>query len=163
MASWSDAMLANGVDGRSFGLATWATLYHSASCETETAAQVSYSNCLQPGGTRPSGLSCNKSGAAGTGARDGPDAASNLRKKRTSAVQEQTPPASDKLAFNGSTATAKKVMAVCAETLTPIVVEGGGKDALIVDAIPGPDLSGGPKAKCGRRPSCGRQGLSGSI
>lgn len=40
----------------------------------------------------------------------------------------------DKLAFTGSTATAKKVMAVCAETLTPIVVEGGGKDALIVDA-----------------------------
>ncbi|MBY6675399.1 aldehyde dehydrogenase family protein [Rhodococcus sp. BP-332] len=40
----------------------------------------------------------------------------------------------DKLAFTGSTATAKKVMAVCAETLTPIVVEGGGKDALLVDA-----------------------------
>lgn len=40
----------------------------------------------------------------------------------------------DKLAFTGSTATAKKVMAVCAESLTPIVVEGGGKDALIVDS-----------------------------
>ncbi|MGB3770622.1 MAG: aldehyde dehydrogenase family protein [Rhodococcus sp. (in: high G+C Gram-positive bacteria)] len=40
----------------------------------------------------------------------------------------------DKLAFTGSTATAKKVMATCAESLTPIVVEGGGKDALIVDS-----------------------------
>lgn len=40
----------------------------------------------------------------------------------------------DKIAFTGSTATAKKVMAACARTLTPIVVEGGGKDAMIVDA-----------------------------
>ncbi len=40
----------------------------------------------------------------------------------------------DKLAFTGSTATAKKVMAACAETLTPVVLEAGGKDALIVDA-----------------------------
>jgi succinate-semialdehyde dehydrogenase / glutarate-semialdehyde dehydrogenase len=39
-----------------------------------------------------------------------------------------------KLAFTGSTATAKKVMAACAETLTPVVIECGGKDALIVDA-----------------------------
>jgi succinate-semialdehyde dehydrogenase / glutarate-semialdehyde dehydrogenase len=40
----------------------------------------------------------------------------------------------DKVAFTGSTATAKKVMAACAETLTPVVIEAGGKDALIVDA-----------------------------
>jgi len=40
----------------------------------------------------------------------------------------------DKIAFIGSTATAKKVMATCAETLTPFVAECGGKDALIVDA-----------------------------
>jgi succinate-semialdehyde dehydrogenase/glutarate-semialdehyde dehydrogenase len=40
----------------------------------------------------------------------------------------------DKLAFTGSTATAKTVMAACAETLTPVVLEAGGKDALIVDA-----------------------------
>jgi acyl-CoA reductase-like NAD-dependent aldehyde dehydrogenase len=40
----------------------------------------------------------------------------------------------DKVAFTGSTATAKKVMAACAETLTPVVLEAGGKDALIVDA-----------------------------
>ena len=40
----------------------------------------------------------------------------------------------DKLAVIGSTATAKKVMATCAETLTPILAEGGGKDAMIVDA-----------------------------
>ncbi|MFI7600927.1 aldehyde dehydrogenase family protein [Actinoplanes sp. NPDC049681] len=39
-----------------------------------------------------------------------------------------------KLAFTGSTATAKKVMAACAETLTPVLIEAGGKDALIVDA-----------------------------
>jgi acyl-CoA reductase-like NAD-dependent aldehyde dehydrogenase len=38
----------------------------------------------------------------------------------------------DKLAFTGSTATAKRVMAACAETLTPVVIEAGGKDALIV-------------------------------
>ena len=40
----------------------------------------------------------------------------------------------DKIAFTGSTATAKRVMATCAETLTPVVAECGGKDALIVDA-----------------------------
>ena len=39
----------------------------------------------------------------------------------------------DKLGFTGSTATAKKVMATCAETLTPVLIEGGGKDALIID------------------------------
>ena len=40
----------------------------------------------------------------------------------------------DKIAFTGSTATGKKVMATCAETLTPVTMECGGKDALIVDA-----------------------------
>ncbi|MCW2882976.1 MAG: putative aldehyde dehydrogenase [Sphaerisporangium sp.] len=39
-----------------------------------------------------------------------------------------------KIAFTGSTATAKRVMAACAANLTPIVAECGGKDALIVDA-----------------------------
>ncbi|GIH90069.1 aldehyde dehydrogenase family protein [Planobispora siamensis] len=39
-----------------------------------------------------------------------------------------------KIAFTGSTATAKRVMAACAENLTPLVAECGGKDALIVDA-----------------------------
>ena len=39
----------------------------------------------------------------------------------------------DKLAFTGSTATGKKVMATCAETLTPVVIEAGGKDAVLVD------------------------------
>ncbi|MEU5938751.1 aldehyde dehydrogenase family protein [Micromonospora sp. NPDC047548] len=38
-----------------------------------------------------------------------------------------------KLAFTGSTATAKKVMAACAESLTPVLLEAGGKDAMIVD------------------------------
>ncbi len=37
-----------------------------------------------------------------------------------------------KLAFTGSTATAKKVAAICAQTLTPIIAECGGKDPVIV-------------------------------
>ncbi|MBG0562427.1 aldehyde dehydrogenase family protein [Actinoplanes aureus] len=40
----------------------------------------------------------------------------------------------DKVAFTGSAATARLVMAACARRLTPIVVEGGGKDAMIVAA-----------------------------
>lgn len=40
----------------------------------------------------------------------------------------------DKVAFTGSTATGRKVMAACADTLTPVVIEAGGKDALIVAA-----------------------------
>ncbi|MGH3794923.1 MAG: aldehyde dehydrogenase family protein [Pseudonocardiaceae bacterium] len=40
----------------------------------------------------------------------------------------------DKVSFTGSTATAKQVMATCAETLTPVLIECGGKDALLVDA-----------------------------
>ncbi len=39
----------------------------------------------------------------------------------------------DKVAFTGSTGTGKRVMAACAESLTPVVIEAGGKDALIVD------------------------------
>lgn len=39
-----------------------------------------------------------------------------------------------KIAFTGSTATGKKVMATCAETLTPVLIECGGVDALVVDA-----------------------------
>ncbi len=38
----------------------------------------------------------------------------------------------DKIAFTGSATTARKVMAACAENLTPIVAECGGKDAMIV-------------------------------
>ena len=40
----------------------------------------------------------------------------------------------DKIAFTGSTPTAKKIMASCAETLTPVLLECGGNDALIVAA-----------------------------
>ena len=40
----------------------------------------------------------------------------------------------DKIAFTGSAATARKVMAACAENLTPLVAECGGKDAFIVGA-----------------------------
>jgi acyl-CoA reductase-like NAD-dependent aldehyde dehydrogenase len=40
----------------------------------------------------------------------------------------------NKIAFTGSAATAKKVMAACAQNLTPMVAECGGKDALLVAA-----------------------------
>jgi aldehyde dehydrogenase (NAD+) len=40
----------------------------------------------------------------------------------------------DKLAFTGSATTGRKVMAACAQNLTPCVVECGGKDPLIVAA-----------------------------
>lgn len=39
----------------------------------------------------------------------------------------------NKLAFTGSGPTGKKVMAACAENLTPVLIEAGGKDSLIVD------------------------------
>jgi acyl-CoA reductase-like NAD-dependent aldehyde dehydrogenase len=39
----------------------------------------------------------------------------------------------DKIAFTGSTRTGKKVMAACAENLVPVLMECGGKDAMIVD------------------------------
>lgn len=39
----------------------------------------------------------------------------------------------DKLAFTGSATTARSVMAACADTLTPVVVECGGSDPFIVD------------------------------
>src|SRR6516162_5610359 len=41
----------------------------------------------------------------------------------------------NKIAFTGSSPTARKVMAACAQNLTPLVAECGGKDALLV----GPD------------------------
>lgn len=40
----------------------------------------------------------------------------------------------DKLAFTGSAATGRRVMAACAESLVPVVMELGGKDAAIVAA-----------------------------
>src|SRR6201993_3019928 len=40
----------------------------------------------------------------------------------------------NKGAFTGSPGTARKVMAAAAEKLTPVLVEGGGKDALLVAA-----------------------------
>jgi acyl-CoA reductase-like NAD-dependent aldehyde dehydrogenase len=42
-------------------------------------------------------------------------------------------PGIGKIAFTGSTATGKRVMAACAESLTPVLVECGGKDPMIVD------------------------------
>jgi len=40
----------------------------------------------------------------------------------------------DKIAFTGSAATGRKVMGACAEGLVPVLMECGGKDALLVDA-----------------------------
>jgi acyl-CoA reductase-like NAD-dependent aldehyde dehydrogenase len=40
----------------------------------------------------------------------------------------------DKVAFTGSPRTGKRIMAACADTLTPVLIEAGGKDAMIVDA-----------------------------
>jgi acyl-CoA reductase-like NAD-dependent aldehyde dehydrogenase len=40
----------------------------------------------------------------------------------------------NKIAFTGSAATARKVMAAAAENLTPMVAECGGKDAMLVDS-----------------------------
>ncbi|MDV6011197.1 aldehyde dehydrogenase family protein [Haloechinothrix sp. LS1_15] len=40
----------------------------------------------------------------------------------------------DKIAFTGSAATGKKIMAAAAERLTPVLIEGGGKDPILVDA-----------------------------
>ena len=39
----------------------------------------------------------------------------------------------DKIAFTGSAATGKRVLHACADGLVPAVIEGGGKDALLVD------------------------------
>ena len=39
----------------------------------------------------------------------------------------------DKIAFTGSAATGRKVMAACAEGLVPVLMECGGKDSMIVD------------------------------
>lgn len=39
----------------------------------------------------------------------------------------------DKISFTGSTRTAKKVAAACAERMTPVVLECGGKDPVLVD------------------------------
>lgn len=38
----------------------------------------------------------------------------------------------DKISFTGSEATSKKVMKACAENLTPVLIESGGKDSLLV-------------------------------
>lgn len=44
-----------------------------------------------------------------------------------------TESAVDKISFTGSTRTAKKVAATCASRMTPVVLECGGKDAVLID------------------------------
>lgn len=50
----------------------------------------------------------------------------------------------DKLAFTGSAPTGRKIMAACAQSLTPVLMELGGKDALIVG--PGADVAKAARA-----------------
>jgi succinate-semialdehyde dehydrogenase/glutarate-semialdehyde dehydrogenase len=50
----------------------------------------------------------------------------------------------DKLAFTGSVPTGRRVMATCAENLTPVVLELGGKDPTVV--APDADLDAAAKA-----------------
>src|SRR5262249_7882544 len=40
----------------------------------------------------------------------------------------------NKIAFTGSSPTARKVMAACAQNLTPLIAECGGKDAMLIGA-----------------------------
>lgn len=47
----------------------------------------------------------------------------------------------DKIAFTGSTATGKKIMSAAADRLTPVLLECGGKDAMIVDTDADLDLA----------------------
>ena len=73
-----------------------------------------------------------------------------------------------KLAFTGSTETARKVMAACAPTLTPVLIECGGKDALIVDEDADLDAAADAATWGGlaqRRPDLrrGRAGLRGRL
>ena len=61
----------------------------------------------------------------------------------------------DKIAFTGSADTARKVMAAAADTLTPVVAECGGKDALLVGADADLDAAA-DAAAWGRCPTPGR-------
>src|SRR5665213_985999 len=55
----------------------------------------------------------------------------------------------DKLAFTGSAATGRKVMGACAEGLVPVLMECGGKDALLVDADADLDAAADAALWCG--------------
>lgn len=73
-------------------------------------------------------------------------------------------PGIGKIAFTGSAATGRRVMAACAENLVPVLMECGGKDPLIVDADA--DLDGAADAAVwGGMSNAGRpaSGWSGST
>jgi acyl-CoA reductase-like NAD-dependent aldehyde dehydrogenase len=55
----------------------------------------------------------------------------------------------DKIAFTGSAATGRKVMAACAEGLVPVLMECGGKDALLVDEDADLDAAADAALWCG--------------
>ncbi|HEX7459384.1 MAG TPA: aldehyde dehydrogenase family protein [Acidimicrobiales bacterium] len=55
----------------------------------------------------------------------------------------------DKIAFTGSAATGRKVMGACAEDLVPVLMECGGKDALLVDADADLDAAADAALWCG--------------
>ena len=71
---------------------------------------------------------------ADTAGRDAPQPALQLLTGDGRTGAALTEAGVDKLAFTGSGATARKVMAAAAANLTPVIAECGGKDALIVDA-----------------------------
>ena len=55
----------------------------------------------------------------------------------------------DKVAFTGSAATGRKVMSACAEDLVPVLMECGGKDALLVDEDADLDAAADAALWCG--------------
>ncbi len=55
----------------------------------------------------------------------------------------------DKIAFTGSAATGRKVMGACAEGLVPVLMECGGKDALLVDGDADLDAAADAALWCG--------------
>jgi len=55
----------------------------------------------------------------------------------------------DKIAFTGSAATGRKVMGACAEGLVPVLMECGGKDAMLVDGDADLDAAADAALWCG--------------
>ena len=55
----------------------------------------------------------------------------------------------DKIAFTGSAATGRRVMAACAEGLVPVLMECGGKDAFLVDEDADLDAAADAALWCG--------------
>ena len=99
---------------------------------------------LRPGGRQRRGVQADRVHAGRSGSGWSPARTRRSRAARRTAGGRHRPrraPAPrcarrgvDKIAFTGSTPTGKKIMAAAADSLTPVLIECGGKDALIVDA-----------------------------